>query len=155
SHPWRDIGYEKKRYVAEARLGSDVHRLEDLFAEVCACRWRYRDFARHELREVLNELLACFPVYRTYVRVVNGEAEVREADVRYVSEAFRCLRDRRADLDQDLVRLLEDVLLLRERGSAEDALAMQLQQVAGPIMAKGVEDTAFYCFHRLIAISEV
>jgi (1->4)-alpha-D-glucan 1-alpha-D-glucosylmutase len=61
----------------------------------------------------------------------------------------------RTDLDGDLFDFFRDILLLRVRGQLESELVMRFQQLTGSVMAKGVEDTAFYCFNRLVSLNEV
>ena len=51
--------------------------------------------------------------------------------------------------------MIEDILLLKHTGRAESDFVLRFQQLTGPVMAKGVEDTAFYCFNRLICLNEV
>jgi (1->4)-alpha-D-glucan 1-alpha-D-glucosylmutase len=98
-------------------------------------------------------VLACFPVYRTYVRAEAGE--VSDEDVRQVSAAVAAARVGRPDLDGGLLDLLEDILCLRVHGDVEAELVMRFQQTSGPVMAKGLEDTAFYRFTRFVALNEV
>ena len=144
---------ECKRLVLTELLASELNRLTSLFVEVCERHRRHRDYTRHELREALGETAVCFPVYRSYVST-SGKAAGQE-DERYVTEAIGGAMAERADLDPGLFRFLEEVLLLRVSGSPENELAMRFQQLTGPTMAKGVEDTAFYRFHRLVALNEV
>ena len=121
--------------------------------EICERNRRHRDYTRHDLHEGLRELIACFPVYRTYVRAETGE--VSEADVRTISETIEKAKVNRTDLDGDLFDFFRDILLLRVRGELESELVMRFQQLTGSVMAKGVEDTAFYCFNRLVSLNEV
>lgn len=144
---------EKKRLVLRETLGSDVIRLTALWLDICQHHWRYRDYTRHELQEVLHEVIATCPVYRTYVQAEMGS--VREDDLRIIVEAIETARRQRPDLDSDLFTFLGDLLLLRTRGNLESELVMRFQQLTGPAMAKGAEDTAFYCFNRLISLNEV
>jgi (1->4)-alpha-D-glucan 1-alpha-D-glucosylmutase len=144
---------EKKHQVVRDVLGSDVVRLTALFLEVCEQHRRYRDYTRHELHEALREVLAGFSVYRTYVRA--RDLAVTEEDVRYVTEAVEAAKVHRPDVDAALFDFLRDVLLLRVRGTKESELVMAFQQVTGPVMAKAVEDTAFYSFNRLLSLNEV
>src|SRR5262249_20008177 len=81
--------------------------------------------------------------------------DVGDEDVRRIRNALVAASRRRPDLDPALFEFLGDVLLLRYRGKAETELAMRLQQVAAAVMAKGVEDTAFYRYTRLLALNEV
>jgi len=144
---------EKKHQVLHELLGSDVNRLAELCQSVCERHRRHRDYTRFELYEALKELAACFPVYRTYVRAAEGQ--VSEADAACVREAVEAAQAARPDIDPELLAFLGDVLLLRHPGAPEGELAMRFQQLTGPAMAKGVEDTLFYCFNRLVALNEV
>jgi (1->4)-alpha-D-glucan 1-alpha-D-glucosylmutase len=144
---------EKKYQALHELLGSDVNRLTHLFVEICERSRRHRDYTRYELHEVVREVIACFPVYRTYVQAEEGR--VSDDDVRYVTAAVECAKRYRPELDAALFDFLRDLLLLRVRGELEGEFVMRFQQLTGPTMAKGVEDTAFYCFNRLIALNEV
>ena len=150
---WGQTAHESKERVLRDILGSDLNRLTARFVEICERHRDNRDFTRHDIHDALRDLAACFPVYRTYVRAQVGQCT--EDDVRYVDEAFECLRSRRPDLDGGLLDFLRSILLLRERGNPEPDFAMQFQQFTAPVMAKGIEDTAFYNFHRLTALNEV
>lgn len=142
-----------KRKVAKELLGSDLNRLTALFVDICERHRRHRDYTRHELHEALTEVAACFPVYRTYVSI--GDGLVSGSDMRYVTEAVEQAVAERPDIDPQLFGFLRDMLLLRIPGPLEGELAMRFQQLTGPVMAKGVEDTAFYRFHRLASLNEV
>lgn len=144
---------ECKRLVLRDLLGSEVRRLAELFARVSERHRRHRDYTVHELREALTEMADCFPVYRSYVRALEGV--VSEKDARYIVSARDAALHARPDLDPELFKFLADVLSLKVRGEQEDELAMRFQQLTGPAMAKGVEDTAFYRFNRLVALNEV
>lgn len=157
---WAEVVLAKKHQVLRELLGADLNGLAALLARVCEDHPRHRDYTRHQLREVLGEVIASFPVYRTYVRAEAGV--VRAQDETYVGAAVADARRRRPDLDPELLAFLRDLLLLRASSSAtpaepspETELVMQFQQVTGPAMAKGVEDTAFYTFNRFVALNEV
>ena len=144
---------EKKHFALREILGSDLNRLTALFVDICERHRRHRDYTRHELHEALREVIACFPVYRTYVRAEAGI--VTDEDVRTITGVIDAAKANRPDLDSDLLDFLGAILLLRRRGKLETELVMRLQQLTGPVMAKSVEDTAFYNFHRLISLNEV
>jgi (1->4)-alpha-D-glucan 1-alpha-D-glucosylmutase len=80
---------------------------------------------------------------------------VTDQDREYIEAAIASATARRPDLDTDLLSFIQDVLLLRMGGDLETHLAMRVQQVSGPVMAKGVEDTAFYRYNRLVSLNEV
>jgi len=144
-----------KQWAVRELLAADVNRLSDLLASLCEGRRHQRDRTRHELHDALEELLAAFTVYRTYVRAEAGV--VRPSDVRHVEAACAAVVERRPDIDPDVLEFLADLLLLRLPGStaAEQEWVMRFQQLTGPAMAKGVEDTTFYRYTRLLALNEV
>jgi len=153
STDWTEVARAKKHEVMQLAMGSDLNRLTALFLEVCEHRRRYRDYTRHELHEALRDTLACFSVYRTYVRP--EPAPVDAEDVQRIVEATETARAHRPDLDGELFEFLRDLLRRRLVGDLETELTMRFQQLAGPVMAKGVEDTAFYNFNRLVSLNEV
>jgi (1->4)-alpha-D-glucan 1-alpha-D-glucosylmutase len=143
----------KKHQALHELLGSDVNRLTALFVEVCERHRRHRDYTRYELNEALREVIACFPVYRTYMQAEAGHLD--DDGVRYVTEAVERAKSYRPELDTALFEFLRDLLLLRVRGDLEGELVMRFQQLTGPTMAKGLEDTVFYGFNRLVSLNEV
>lgn len=152
------IVVQKKWQVLETILASDLERLAGLLLQIVERRRRYRDYTRGELRELLGEVAAHMPVYRTYVRPEDREAQLRAA--RYVAEALDAVRERRPDLDARLLDFLRDLLLLRGEGGLasgdlEKEFVARWQQFTGPVMAKGVEDTTFYNDNRFISLNEV
>jgi (1->4)-alpha-D-glucan 1-alpha-D-glucosylmutase len=118
------------------------------------------DFTRNILQRALKEIGACFPVYRTYV---DGTADPSEADRRDIDWAVTQARRIETDVDPSvfdfLHRLLTTDLVAQPRsGFSRQAVvrfAMRLQQYSGPLMAKGIEDTAFYRYNRFVALNEV
>ncbi len=144
---------DKKHRVLRDLLGSDVNRLAKLFGEICECNRDRRDYTREDLIQGIRELVASFPVYRTYV--VPERDEITDDDVRYVEYAVAAAKQSQPDLDPDLFDFIRDVLLLRARGRLESEFVMRFQQFTGPAMAKGVEDTVFYSFDRMVSLNEV
>ena len=144
--------YAKKLLVLKDVLGSDVNRLTALLVEIAESHRRHRDYTRHELHDAVRELIASFPVYRSYLP---PEGPPSEADVAHVQSALEDARARRPDLDPELLAFLGKILTGRIGGEKERELALRFQQVTGPAMAKGAEDTAFYCYNRLTSLNEV
>lgn len=144
---------ERKEQVLRATLGSDVNRLTAQFMTVCERHRRYRDFTRHEIHQALRALITSFPVYRTYVRPESGE--VHDDDRRYVEYAVADAKKHRPELPPDLFDFIGYVLLLQVTGAIESEFVLRFQQFTGPAMAKGVEDTTFYVYNRLISLNEV
>ena len=144
---------DKKQFVLREILASDLNRLTALLVDICERHRRHRDYTRHELHEALRELIASFPIYRTYVRAEAGV--ISDEDARIINRTIDDAKARRPDLDAELFDFFRSLLLLRERGPLETEWVMRLQQLTGPVMAKGLEDTAFYCFNRLVSLNEV
>jgi (1->4)-alpha-D-glucan 1-alpha-D-glucosylmutase len=148
-----DLVHEEKLKIMAEVLPSDLERLVSLLIDICERHPRHRDYTRNELRDALREVVAALDVYRTYI-----EAEtrtVRAIDARRVEDAVRAAHERRPDLDPDLFGFLTDLLLLRYEGLAESDFVMRFQQTTGPVVAKAVEDTAFYDYNRFVALNEV
>ena len=144
---------EKKLLVLRDTLGSDVNRLAESLLNICERHRRHRDFTRHHLTEALRELLADFPVYRSYVRP--GVTQVGAHDRAHIEEALRRARAARPDIDPPLLDFIGQILTLQVEGAAESDFVVRFQQLSAPAMAKGVEDTAFYTYTRFIALNEV
>lgn len=152
SAPWEEVAAEAKRDVLHNVLAADLNRLAHVFMELCEHRRRYRDFTRAELTEALAETLVSFDVYRTYVP---EEGAARPEDLSRIGEALERARASAEDLDPELFDLLGGVLSGELEGRRETELRMRFQQLTGPVMAKGVEDTAFYRYLRAAATCEV
>jgi (1->4)-alpha-D-glucan 1-alpha-D-glucosylmutase len=128
-----------------------------------ACGDIYRRFIRTEVnyQDLIyqkKKVIACFPVYRTYV---TGSG-VNERDRRYIEQAVSKAKRKNPSMSTTVFDFLGNVLLLQYPDHFEDAsksewldFAMRFQQITGPVMAKGVEDTAFYAYHRFISLNEV
>ena len=155
------IALAKKDLVMREILGSDLNRLTALFVEVCELHPRHRDYTRHELHEAICAAVAHLPVYRTYLREAGdaagaaADAAIHPDDQRHIDAAIEGGKADRPDIDQRLFDFLRELLLLHHRGPLEVELAMRFQQLTGPVMAKAIEDTAFYCFNRFAALNEV
>ncbi len=147
-----DVVYDAKVQIMRQELHAEVERLTDLLATVCEAHRRHRDHTRRDLRDALREFTAAFPVYRTYVQ---PGSEATTADRAHVEQAVRQAATRRPDLDAELLAFLGELLVLEHPGATEVDLAVRFQQLSSPVMAKGVEDTAFYRYHRLISLNEV
>ncbi len=144
---------DKKHRIIRDLLGSDVNRLTNLLSEICESHRDQRDYTRHGILRALREVVACFPIYRTYV--IPGRNEVTAEDERYIGEAIESSKANRPEIDPGLFDFIRDVLLLRVRGTLESEFVLRFQQFSSPAMAKGVEDTAFYNYNRLISLNEV
>jgi (1->4)-alpha-D-glucan 1-alpha-D-glucosylmutase len=150
--------YECKKLIVKQALASEVNVLAYQLDRIAEANRHTRDFTLNQLREALTEVIACFPVYRTYVR----ENSVSEMDRRYVDWAIGCAKKKARAADVSVYDFVRDVLLLEKlegtTGTHRDALvtfAMKFPQVTSPVMAKGLEDTALYRYVRLASLNDV
>ncbi len=164
---WHDVMVASKRLVAHAVLGADLERLTTLLAAVCRRSWFHRDQARADLTDVLVEIAAAFPVYRSYVAIgsasarptsSNGTSFSRTAqDEAWIAHATALAIRARPDLDPSLIHFVGATLCGLGPVHGEDAteFVLRFQQFTGPLAAKGAEDTALYRYLRLVARNEV
>ncbi len=157
---FHDLVYEKKKLILRSSLISELTVLSGMLDRLSAENRCYRDFTWGALRDALREMVACFPVYRTYVDAHTGF--VTDRDRGYVDQAIRLAKRRNPSVSASLFDFLHDVLLLRwpdelspEAREDHARFVMKFQQLTGPVMAKGVEDTTFYLYNRLISLNEV
>ena len=150
---FRAIAHEKKINATQEALGSDVNRLTSLLVEICEANRDQRDYTRAEMRRALREVAACFAVYRSYV--APAREEITDEDRGYIEQAIECAKQKRKDIGAGLFDFMREVLTLEVKGKQESEFLMRFQQFTPPVMAKGVEDTAFYCYNRLVAMCEV
>ncbi len=147
------IAHAKKINVTQEALGSDVNRLASIFVDICEAHRNQRDYTRAEIRRAIREIASCFAIYRTYVTPQRNQ--ITGEDKHFISKSVKCAKDNRTDIDGGLFDFFEDVLTLQTTGRQETEFVERFQQFTSPVMAKGVEDTAFYCFNRLTALCEV
>jgi (1->4)-alpha-D-glucan 1-alpha-D-glucosylmutase len=147
------LAHAKKLSIAHEALGSDVNRLAHLFVEICENNRDRRDYTRAEIRRAIREVAACFSVYRTYV--VPERNQITDEDRSEIGNAVSAAKTQRTDIDPGLFDFIGDVLSLQARGALETEFLLRFQQFTSPVMAKGVEDTAFYCYNRMIGLNEV
>jgi len=150
---------ESKIKIMENELRSELEGLSRDAVRVARQDPCTRDFTRNILRRALKETIACFPVYRTYV---DGSTS-NETDERYIHWADAQAIKNEQEVDKSVFEFLENLLTGKlARKSSSDfhkrsaiRCAMKAQQLSGPVMAKGLEDTALYRYNRFIALNEV
>jgi len=155
--PYEQLFIEKKQLIVEKNLAGDVDNLAQILKKIAVQSRQGIDFTMNGLKRTLSEVLTLFPVYRTYV---NGEG-LREEDRSYIQEVIEAARGRIPLLVNEL-NFIEKLLLLEwedsltpEQKALRLHFVMRLQQLSGPLMAKGIEDTLFYVYNRLLALNEV
>jgi (1->4)-alpha-D-glucan 1-alpha-D-glucosylmutase len=150
---------EAKRRVLETLLTSEFTVLTRLLARIAGGHYSTRDYSADSLRQALELYVLHFPVYRTYLTA----AGPTEHDRALISETIEKARADWFAADEGIFDFLLDTLtmdLIRPGGPAHSAprvrrFALKVQQFTSPLMAKSLEDTAFYRYHRLLALNEV
>ncbi len=148
---------EAKRHILAFSLASEVNMLSRTLERIASRNRRWTDFTLISLTRALTETIAGFPVYRTYVRA--GEP-LNEEDERTVEHALDVAQKQDISTSPAVFDFLRAVLLLETTGNEEEREAvvkftMRFQQLTGAVMAKAVEDTAFYRYNRLVTLNEV
>ena len=166
-----DVLYRSKRLIIETAMASELAVLAHMLDRIAESNRKSRDFTRDSLRDVIVEVVACFPVYRTYVDAGGWTPEDRAVMERAIARARR----RNPAMEASLFDFFLEVVLPRDAdatpvpnerragyppASADEArerlrFAMKFQQYTGPVQAKGLEDTTFYRYNVLLSINEV
>lgn len=155
---FEDMLYHAKRTIMKTSLASELNVLANRLSRIAEMDRHTRDYTLISLRGALMEIAACFPVYRTYIR----PGQVSEDDRRHIEWACAVARKKANMADVSVFDFVRDVLVTvaaegknaAYRQAVED-FAMRFQQFSSPVMAKGMEDTAFYRYHRLVSLNEV
>jgi (1->4)-alpha-D-glucan 1-alpha-D-glucosylmutase len=156
-YTFEDLSYESRMLIMNTTLAAELNGLAQRLARIASGNRRTRDYTEGGLRKALAEIAARFPVYRSYV-TARGVSEI---DRRYIDWAVKAARRASRIADPSVFDFVKSVLTLDaapETGARRRQMlefAMRFQQLTAPVVAKGVEDTAFYRYHRLIALNEV
>ncbi len=152
--------YESKKLVMRRALASEVNVLTHMLNQISNQNRRARDFTRGVLREAIRETIACFPVYRTYI---DESGHISDTDRIYIKQAIDHAKRRNGTLAPAVFDFLKTILLL-EANDRDVAIygyrrqlyfTLKFQQLTGPVMAKGLEDTACYVYARFVSVNEV
>jgi len=143
---------EAKRHIIFTSLAADLHMLTEAAYRLAQAKRSTRDYTRNGLRSALVELAAGMPVYRTYI----GEDGVNDVDRRHLDWAAATAR-RRGALSEDATLAYLCGLMTDTQALSDERLQFirRFQQFTSPVMAKAMEDTAFYRYHRLISLNDV
>ncbi len=150
--------YEKKKLIMLTAMAGEVNMLGHYLNRLSEKDRNTRDFTLNSLTTAIMEVISCFPVYRSYI----NDWGVPERDRKYIEQAVSRAKRKNPALSATIFDFLENILLLRYPrffGEADKAewldFVMKFQQLTGPVMAKGLEDTVFYIYNRLASLSEV
>ncbi|OGI01911.1 MAG: malto-oligosyltrehalose synthase [Candidatus Melainabacteria bacterium GWF2_37_15] len=147
-----------KKIIMKTSLTSELSTLSNHLNRISERYYSTRDYTLNNLREALTEIIACFPVYRTYI----SQEQKGDKAIQFIKWAIGLAKKRTLYTDPSIFDFIEKVLLVEledDKDSEEyrDTLkfAMEFQQYTAPLMAKGLEDTSFYRYNKLIALNEV
>jgi len=150
--------YRSKKLVMYTALASELTVLANLLTRIALSNRHTCDFTVNSLRDALARIVACFPVYRTYI----SDEYVSATDNACIEQAVGCAKGQSPSADASVFDFVRDVLLTRRAESQGRVYrkmvvrcAMKVQQFTSAVMAKGLEDTSFYRYHRLVSLNEV
>ncbi|HEX6878849.1 MAG TPA: malto-oligosyltrehalose synthase, partial [Terriglobales bacterium] len=156
-----ELIYDSKKLIMESALSSEVSVLTHMLDEISSTNRRARDFTRKALRDAIVETIAFFPVYRTYI---DERGTITDRDRTYIQQAIARAKKRKGATPGLVFDFLQDILLLRGGGDTGAPIygyrkqiyfTLKFQQLTGPVMAKGLEDTACYVYNRFVSVNEV
>ena len=156
-----DLVYRSKKRVLHETMSGDINSLGHQLNRFSERNRHFRDFTLYSLISTLKEVIACFPVYRTYVGADGPDQTVSDHDRRYIDRAVQSAKQRTPAVTALVFDFIERLLLKQTRiTSSEECEARarfigKFQQITSPVAAKGLEDTALYIYNRLLSLNEV
>ena len=157
--PYDELVYEKKKLIMGLSMASEINVLGHQLDRLSEKDRRSRDFTLNSLINAIREIIASFPVYRTYI-APDGQG-VTDRDRAYIRLAVLKAKRRHPALNSLVFDFVRDLLLqptsARRQEAEQERLSfvMKFQQTTSPVTAKGIEDTAFYIYNRLVSLNEV
>jgi len=155
---FKELVYECKKLVMDRSLNSELNVMANHLSRIALADRHTCDFTLKSLRDALTEIVACFPVYRTYVT----DQQISTSDRAYINEAVSCAKAKSTAAESSVYDFIGEILLIsRLEGRPQyyqrsvNHFAMRFQQYTSALMAKGLEDTSFYRYNRLISLNEV
>ncbi|MFL6652387.1 MAG: malto-oligosyltrehalose synthase, partial [Sulfurifustaceae bacterium] len=149
---------DRKRLIMRFALASELNVLANHLNRLSEADWYARDFTLTALRDALREVVAFFPVYRTYIR----PGRVMPEDRRYIEWAVAQAKKNSTAADVSVFDFVRRILLFEETERLPESyrravldFTQRFQQYTAPVMAKGMEDTAFYIYNRFVSLNEV
>ena len=155
-----EVAYESKKLILDVAMPSELHALAHRLERIAEQHRWSQDFTFFGLQTALREVIACFPVYRTYIRPT--QTAVGEEDRQHIASAVSLATLRNPAMSASLFEFIAAVLLLDDpvglsetQRAARRDFVLRFQQLTGPVIAKGLEDTAFYRIAPLASLNEV
>ncbi len=159
----KDIKYESKALLLSTSLASELNFLNIQLNHIASQIRCSRDFTSDNLKKALAAIIAYFPVYRSYIRAMSDATpEIHEEDRKYIHASIERAKRHHSLVDPSIYDFILSILLLQYTEGMSPTLrsecndfVMHFQQVTGPVMAKGLEDTACYRYYPLSSLNEV
>lgn len=155
---FNELIIECKKLIMKTALTSELSALANSLSRITEKYYETRDYTLNGLRETLIEIISCFPVYRTYI----SEDEKSNKTVDYIKWAVGTAKKRSMSTDPSIYNFIEKILLCEFESDKDSPtyreilnFSLKFQQYTGPLMAKGLEDTGFFNYNRLISLNEV
>ncbi len=150
---FNEMLYKKKLLTLQKSFGGETKRLIKILEEISMSHEKYRDLTIGELEEGLSIIIGYFPVYRTYINNLNKDIDPKDRNI--IEQTISLSREKNPQVHQIVWDFFGDLLTAKMKGREELEFILRFQQLTGPVMAKGAEDTAFYCYNDLISLNEV
>jgi (1->4)-alpha-D-glucan 1-alpha-D-glucosylmutase len=153
-----DLAYRSKKQVMHETMSGDINSLGHQLNRFSERNRHFRDFTLYSLISTIKEVIACFPVYRTYITATDP---VSDHDRRYIVQAVQDAKRRAPGTPGVIFDFIERLLLKRTSATAADECEARarfigkFQQITSPVAAKGIEDTTLYIHNRLLSLNEV
>lgn len=144
---------EKKSEILATHFIADLDRLSTLAVEIAQARYQSHDLSREQLRRAIGLLVTSLPVYRTYL--TNDPRPISATDEKIITDAVAAARAQAVGIEPAVFEFLGALLTNDLPGTREAEFIARWQQLAPAVMAKGVEDTSFYLYDRLVSCNEV
>ncbi len=155
---FQDVSLTTKKLVMQVAMSSEINMLGYHLNKLSEQSRHTRDFTLNSLTKSIVDVIAHFPVYRTYI----NSFTITERDRHYIETAVVRAKRHNPAISASVFDFIRDVLLLRFPATMSDEhkqswldFVKRFQQITGPVMAKGVEDSAFYVYNRLVSLNEV
>ncbi len=157
---FRDIVHESKKLIIQTAMSGEMAVLSRRLDRISEQHRWSRDFTLNGLEAALEEVVASFPVYRSYVRPETGKVD--DADRQHITTAIRRAKRRNPTVSASIYDFIASVLLLEHPAGLSESerlergeFVLRFQQFTSPVMAKGFEDTALYRYYPLASLNEV
>ncbi len=146
-----ETAYQRKKVFVEKQMYSAIACLGNLFQKLSHKTRVSQEFTKRHFIKACTEIIACFPVYRTYVDSPN----IQKQDEELIHRAIGRAKQKTSTLNADIFDTIKSLLLFEKKGKDSREFIFRFQQLTATAMAKGLEDSAFYIYNRLISLNEV